>query len=53
MKLCIEKKKPRNPLVAPSLRRKAGPHRQGKHARRIAEAVALRRELDRLIKPSP
>ena len=37
--------KPRNPLVAPSLKRVAGPHRKSESARRVAEKQALEREL--------
>lgn len=46
MKLILKTAKPRNPLVAPSLRRSAGSHRGGsarQHAQRL-----LRRELDAL-----
>ena len=37
--------KPRNPLVAPSLKRVAGPHRKSERAARVAEKLALQREL--------
>lgn len=37
--------KPRNPLVAPSLKRVAGPHRKSEGAARIAERLALQRQL--------
>lgn len=50
MKLILKTTKPRNPLVAPSLKRAAGAHRPGstrQHAQRL-----LRRELDDL-RPSP
>ena len=53
MKLILETSKPRNPLVAPSLQRKAGLHRAGAGAARQRATTALRRELDRLVKPSP
>ncbi len=36
---------PRNPLVAPSLKRVAGSHRKSERAARGAEKLALRREL--------
>lgn len=53
MKLIVIKTaKPRNPLVAPSLQRKAGSHRLGNGTLRQRAESALRRELDRLIKPS-
>ena len=45
MKLFVVPRKPRNPLVAPSLRRKAGRHRAGTGAARRAGRMALRREL--------
>lgn len=53
MKLILETSKPRNPLVAPSLQRKAGSHRKSGGAHRQQAHAALRRELDRLIRPSP
>lgn len=37
--------KPRNPLVAPSMKRAAGPHRKSEGAARVAERQALRRAL--------
>lgn len=37
--------KPRNPLVAPALKRSAGPHRKSPGAIRIAERKNLRRDL--------
>lgn len=37
--------KPRNPLVAPAIRRVAGPHRKSESARRTAERQALKRAL--------
>lgn len=37
--------KPRNPLVAPAMKRVAGPHRKSTGAARTAERVALRRTL--------
>jgi hypothetical protein len=46
MKLTLKTLKPRNPLVAPSLRRRAGAHRSG--AERQQARQALRAELDRL-----
>lgn len=53
MKLIVKTSKPRNPLVAASLMRKAGSHRAGSGALRQQANGALRRELDRLLKPSP
>ena len=35
--------KPRNPLVAPAIKRVAGPHRKSASARRSAERIALQR----------
>lgn len=52
MKLILKPLKPRNPLVAPSLMRKAGPHRMRGGATRQQALSALRREVERL-KPSP
>lgn len=53
MKLIVKASKPRNPLVAPSLKRKAGSHRASGGTRRQQAHAALRRELDRLSRPSP
>jgi hypothetical protein len=53
MKLIVKTSKPRNPLVAPCLARKAGSHRASGGAARQRAANALRRELDRMVKPSP
>lgn len=39
---------PRNPLVVPSLQRKAGSHRKTQGAQRQQSARALRRELGQL-----
>jgi len=52
MKLSLKTLKPRNPLVAPSLQRKAGSHRSPGGAIRQQARTALRREVDRL-RPSP
>lgn len=46
MKLIVKSAKPRNPLVAPSLMRRAGTHRPG-HQRQQSQRL-LRRELDAL-----
>jgi hypothetical protein len=46
-KLIVKTAKPRNPLVAPSLRRKAGRHGPG--AQRQQAQAALRREVQRLV----
>ena len=52
MKLSLKTLKPRNPLVAPSLQRRAGSHRSTGGAIRQQARAALRREVDRL-RPSP
>jgi len=52
MKLSLKTPKPRNPLVAPSLQRKAGSHRRSGGASRQQAGSALRREIERL-RPSP
>ncbi len=58
MKITLKLSKPRNPLVAASLRRAAGSHRPQGGARRQQAATAMRREMaafaqtDRY-KPSP
>ena len=52
MKLTLKTQKPRNPLVAPSLQRKAGSHRLRGGASRQQAQTALRREVERL-RPSP
>jgi hypothetical protein len=52
MKLILKYPKPRNPLVAASLQRKAGAHRTSGGASRQQAQAALRREVDRL-RPSP
>jgi hypothetical protein len=46
IKLKLETRKPRNPLVAPSLQRKAGSHRGGPRR----EREATRRELKQVLK---
>jgi hypothetical protein len=43
--LTLRLPKPRNPLVAPSLRRKAGAHRARAGAQRARAQAALRRDL--------
>ncbi len=50
MKLILKTAKPRNPFVAPSLKRAAGAHRSGSERGRAQRE--LRRELDAL-RPSP
>ena len=52
MKMSLKNLKPRNPLVAPSLQRKAGSHRTSSGASRQQAQAALRREVERL-RPSP
>jgi hypothetical protein len=44
-KLKLRQHKPRNPLVAPALQRKAGTHRKSGKSERQAQQRALRREL--------
>jgi hypothetical protein len=48
MKLIVKTPKPRNPLVVPALRRRAGAHRPASGALRQQARRALRGELDRL-----
>lgn len=48
MKLTLKTLKPRNPLVAPSLQRRAGAHRLAAGAVRQQARRALRGELERL-----
>jgi hypothetical protein len=50
--MTLNRRKPRNPFVATSLRRRAGAHRSTGGARRLQAKAALRREIERL-KPSP
>lgn len=50
--MTLQSRKPRNPFVAASLRRKAGTHRLAGGALRRRAKAALRREIDHL-KPSP
>ncbi len=52
MKLSLKPRKPRNPLVAPSLMRRAGIHRAGTGSQRQQARRELKSELDRL-RPSP
>ena len=52
MKIRIRTEKPRNPLVVPSLMRRAGRHERSASSRRQHEGQALRREIERL-RPSP
>lgn len=44
-KLKLKLHKPRNPLVAPALQRKAGTHRKSHKSERQAQQRALRRAL--------
>ncbi len=44
IKLKLSARKPRNPLVVPALRRKAGAHRKTASAQRQADKRALRQE---------
>jgi hypothetical protein len=44
-KLKLKQHKPRNPLVAPALRRKAGVHRPSRKTQRQDQRQALQREL--------
>ncbi|WP_293604867.1 hypothetical protein [Polaromonas sp. UBA4122] len=45
LKLKLTAPKPRNPLVAPASRRKAGAHRKSQAALRRAEKMALKKQL--------
>lgn len=45
LKLKLKRHKPRNPLVAPALQRRAGRHRPSHKSERQTQARALRREL--------
>lgn len=53
MKLSIKRLKPRNPLVAPGLFRRAGSHRPGGRTERRLGKERLRRELAQLGALSP
>lgn len=54
MKLIVPSTKPRNPCVAPSLCRKAGPHQPGTGALRLKARAQTRREVARaLVGDSP
>lgn len=44
-KLKLPAPRPRNPLVAPALKRKAGSHRKSESATRRAEKMALKKQL--------
>ncbi len=44
-KLKLSAPKPRNPLVAPALQRKAGSHRRAEAAQRRADKIALKKQL--------
>jgi hypothetical protein len=44
-KLQLKRHKPRNPLVAPALQRKAGSHHKSNKSERQAQQRALQREL--------
>ncbi|MEO8654143.1 MAG: hypothetical protein ABI409_08465 [Ramlibacter sp.] len=48
IKLRLSAPKPRNPLVAPAARRKAGSHRKSRSAQRSAEKRALKKQLKQL-----
>lgn len=53
MKITLTVRKPRNPLVAASLQRRAGPHRRSTGAQRQRAGIALRRELQHERHPLP
>ncbi|MGH6626213.1 MAG: hypothetical protein ACRECD_06690 [Burkholderiaceae bacterium] len=44
-KIKLKLPKPRNPLVAPAKRRKAGSHRKSSSAVRRSEKIALKKQL--------
>lgn len=46
MKLKLPAPKPRNPLVAPALQRKAGAHQKSTAALRRAEKMALKKQIN-------
>lgn len=46
IKLKLPAPKPRNPLVAPALQRKAGSHRKSAAAERRAEKMALKKQIN-------
>jgi hypothetical protein len=46
IKLKLEQRKPRNPLVVPARQRKAGAHRKGTRSERQQAARELRRALE-------
>lgn len=48
MKITVTTLKPRNPLVTPALRRRAGSHRPDGRTQRQQAGRALQRELSRL-----
>lgn len=45
-KLKLPAPRPRNPLVAPALQRKAGSHRKSQAATRRADKMALKKQID-------
>ena len=45
LKLKLTAPRPRNPLVALAMRRKAGPHRKSASALRRADKLALKKQL--------
>lgn len=45
IKLQLKAPRPRNPLVAPALKRRAGTHRKPASALRRAEKMALKKQL--------
>lgn len=49
IKLKLKAPKPRNPLVAPSLQRKAGEHRPGRGSERQAARQELRKAIGRTL----
>lgn len=51
MKITLTPLKPRNPLVAPALRRRAGSHRPDGRSQRQQAGRVLQRELSRLVGP--
>ncbi|MGQ2979494.1 MAG: hypothetical protein ACT6Q9_07330 [Polaromonas sp.] len=46
-KLKLPAPRPRNPLVAPALQRKAGSHRKSQAATRRADKMALKKQIRR------
>lgn len=53
MKITLNPLKPRNPLVTPALRRRAGSHRPSGRSQRQQAGRSLQRELSSIAGPIP